>query len=234
MVNLRKLAAAAAFALLVPVAAHASVVNVRANPDNPGGFEFSAGLVDAVDVVLNGQSFRATAGAFNLQYQQDGDDFWTDFLTFCLQIDQRLRLPSDYTREDAAAYLGDAGALNALGIIYANFINQDLGLRNAQTAAGLQILIWEIVEDGVENFDLSMGNFAALDEDIVAEAETFWALITSGMFEAGEFSVFASSRSQDLLGDVLSEVPLPGAILLMMTGLAGLRTASRRRKEAAA
>lgn len=228
-----KILGAVATLLLAPAMAEASVINVRDNPDN-GVSEFGNGLVDAVDVVLNGSAFRATAGAFSLQYQQSGDDFWTDFMTFCLQIDQRLRLPNGYERENAAAYLGDAGVLEAIGIIYGNFLNEELGFANAQTAAGLQVLLWEIVEDGVNDFDLSSGNFAAIDADIVAEAETFWALIQSGLFEPAEFSVFVSANSQDLIGDILSEVPLPGAVLLMLTGLAGLRAASRKKKSALA
>ena len=64
---------------------------------------------------------------------------------------------------------------------------------------------------------------------MLAEANALWALIISGDFLSTSVDVFAAVRTQDLL---TSSVPVPGALPLLFSGLAGLGFASRRQKRA--
>jgi hypothetical protein len=78
-------------------------------------------------------------------------------------------------------------------------------------------MIWEIVEDGAANFNLSSGSFRLMSEGVRNEAMNLWNLLLSGDFKPIAFDVLAAEGTQDL---IVSEVPVPGAFLLFGTALA--------------
>lgn len=215
-------AAAAAFALAG--AADAAIVTVRDNPNN-GSSVFATGLGRNVSISHNGANRTVGAGVFSLQFKQDGG--WTDFQTFCLQLDERLTLPKDHQTVDDDAYFPSASDRNAIGTLYGNFLTPEIGLHDSTSAAALQTVLWEIVEDGADNFNLRSGSFKVLTLDVLRKAEAFWALIATGDFKQVRFDVFAAAGTQDLLAP---EVPIPGAAVLFGTALAGFAFARRQRK----
>lgn len=216
---------AGTIAAITPWVANAGIIEVRDNPDNGAG-EFLDGAIDSPLIRYQGEEFNANAGVFSLQQRQSEEEFWTDFLAFCLQISQNLRLPADYEMADTDSYLGSEDVKDALGIIYGNFLTEELGLKSAQSAAAMQFLIWELIEDGFDGFDLDEGTFVVLDAEVKAEAETLWALVLSDTFKPVEIAILSSGDSQDLL---FAAVPLPGGIALILTGLAALRAARRKK-----
>ncbi|MEZ5895560.1 MAG: VPLPA-CTERM sorting domain-containing protein [Parvularculaceae bacterium] len=219
------LAASAAFFTLAG-AATAAPVTIRDNPNN-GASVFATGLGRNVSITDNGVNRTVGAGVFSLQYETGAG--WTDFLTFCLQLDEWLSLPKSHDRVDGAGYFPDAADNTALGVLYGNLMTSSTGLKNSTTAAALQTIIWEIAEDGASNFDLSGGAFKLNSTDVLAEANSLWAMTVSGNFKPIAFDVFTANGTQDLL---VSEVPLPGAALLFGSALAGFSFSRRRRKSA--
>lgn len=224
MSRLKTLLAGLALAVALPAAANAAVVTVRDNPAN-GGSVFATGLGRSVAIRHDGVNRTVGAGVFSLQYGTGGT--WTDFLTFCLELSATLTLPKDHERTDGGAYFLNADDRSALGILYGNFMTADYGLANADTSAAMQVIIWEIVEDGAANFDLGGGSFKLLTEGVHAEAMALWALLTSGAFKPIAFDVFAARGTQDLL---VNEVPVPGALILFGTAVAAGGALRRRRK----
>ena len=219
------IAASLAFAIALPGMANAAPVTVRDNPDN-GGSVFAAGLARSINIELDGMSRSVGAGAFSLQYGSDADG-WTDFLTFCLQLRETLTLPKDHERVSSTDYIMDSDDRDALGILYGNFMDVTLGLKDANSAAAMQAIVWEITEDGASAFDLTSGVFKLLTVDVLAEANTLWGLIISGVYAPVDFNVFAAEGTQDLL---TASVPVPAALPLLLSGLAGLGFASRQKK----
>lgn len=213
-----------AAAIALPAAANAATVSVRDNPDN-GGSVFATGLGRSISIQNDGTNRNVQAGVFSLQYN-DGDG-WTDFLTFCLQLSEYLTLPKDHERVAGADYFGSADDLEALGIIYGNFLTSDIALKNANTAAAAQAVIWEIVEDGATSFDLSAGDFKLFTQSVLTEANALWALVLSGNYAAVAIDVFSARGTQDL---ITSSVPIPGALPLLLAGIAGLGFASRKQR----
>ncbi|MFN3960624.1 MAG: hypothetical protein ACK4NP_12015 [Parvularculaceae bacterium] len=224
MSRLRTFLAGLALAVALPAAADAAVVTVRDNPGN-GSSVFATGLGRSVTIRHNGVNRTVGAGVFSLQYGTGGD--WTDILTFCLELSARLTLPKDHERIAGEAYFPNAVDRQALGILYGNFMTADYGLKNADTGAAMQILIWEIIEDGAANFDLDGGAFKILTSSVRSEALTLWSLLTSGDFKPVRFDVLAARGTQDL---IVSEVPLPGALTLFGTALAAGAMRRRPRK----
>jgi hypothetical protein len=224
MSRFRTLFAAAAIALVAPATAEAALVTIRDNPNN-GSSVFASGLGRSVSITHDGTNRTVGAGVFNLQYNSDGS--WNSFMTFCLQLSEWLTLPKEYQSVSGAAYFPNAGDRSSLGVLYGSFLTPAYGLKNSTSAAALQTIVWEIVEDGSENFDLSSGSFRLNSQDVVEQANLFWAMMISGEFQTSKFSVFAAEGTQDL---IVSEVPLPGALLLFGTAIAGFGAAKRRRK----
>ncbi len=224
MFRLKTLLAGIAFGLAVPAAADAALVTVRDNPNN-GSSVFATGLGRSVAIRHDGVNRTVGAGVFSLQYSQGGT--WTDFMTFCLELSAWLSLPKDHERVDGDAYFLNADDRNALGVLYGNFMTADYGLKNADTGAAMQVLIWEVVEDGAAGFNLDGGSFRLFSEGVRNEALNLWNLLLSGDFQPVAFDVFAAEGTQDLL---VSEVPVPGALVLFGTAVAAGASLKRRRK----
>lgn len=224
MSRLKTLLAGLALAVAFPAAADAALVTVRDNPNN-GSSVFASGLGRTVSIRHNGVNRTVGAGVFSLQYGTGAG--WTDFLTFCLELSAYLTLPKDHERIDGETYFLDADNRTALGILYGNFMTAEYGLKNADTGAAMQVLIWEIIEDGAANFNLDAGSFRILTDGVRVEALNLWALLTSGDFKSVKFDVFAARGTQDL---IVNEVPAPGALLLFATAMAAGAATRRRRK----
>lgn len=214
MSRLKTFLAGAALSFALPAAADAAVVTVRDNPNN-GSSVFATGLGRNIAIRHDGVNRTVGAGVFSLQYGTGGT--WTDVLTFCLELSARLTLPKDHERVDGGTYFLNADDRTALGILYGNFMTADYGLKNADTGAAMQVMIWEIVEDGAANFNLSSGSFRLMSEGVRNEAMNLWNLLLSGDFKPIAFDVLAAEGTQDL---IVSEVPVPGAFLLFGTALA--------------
>lgn len=222
MFRFRTLIAAAAVTASLVAGAQAAIVTVRDNPDN-GTSVFATGLGRSVAIRHDGVNRTVGAGVFSLQYSSGA--IWTDFLTFCLELSATLTLPKDHEVVDGESYILNTDDHSALGILYGNFMTAGYGLKNANTGAAMQVMIWEILEDGAANFNLDAGSFRLLSEGVRGEALALWTLALSGDFAAKRFDVFAAKGTQDL---ITPEVPLPGAFLLFATALAGAGAARRR------
>lgn len=224
MLRLKTVLAGLAAAFALPGLASAATVSVRDNPDN-GSSVFGSGLGRTVSIQHDGSNRSVQAGAFSLQYNEG--DGWNDFVTFCLQLSETLSLPKAHERVSGGDYFGSPENLQALGVLYGNFLTADYSLKNANTAAAAQAVIWEIVEDGATSFDLSAGDFKLFTKDVLTEAQALWALIISGGFSAVAIDVFSARGTQDL---ITSAVPVPAALPLLLSGIAGLGFASRRQR----
>ena len=224
-------AAAIAAAVFLPAAAHAGVVQVRDNPNISGVSVFASGLSRNVSVSYNGARRTVSAGAFALQQRAEGESFWTDFFTFCTQYAETLTLPREHVRVNADAYFGDNGDKDAISRIYGAFLDDSLGLQTRNAAAAVQLLIWEIMEDGAANLDLSDGSFRVRTASARNNANAIWARYLAGDFSGYSVDVLRTSGSQDLLTSV---VPVPGALVLLLSGLTGLGFASRKREQGTA
>lgn len=223
MFQLKTVLASLALALAAPTAADAALVTVRDNPNN-GSSVFATGLGRNVAIRHDGADRTVRAGVFSLQYGEPSN--WTNFLTFCLELSERLTLPKLHEEIAGRDYFANADDRQALGVLYGNFLTPEYGFKNASHAAGLQTIVWEIIEDGATNFDLSGGSFRVLTADVLNAANYLWSLIASGDFDAARLKVFAAEGTQDL---IVNEVPLPAGAVLFATGL--LAVAARRREK---
>ncbi len=227
MSRLKTVFAALALSLAAPGLAQAATVSIRDNPDN-GGSVFATGLHRSVSIQHDGSNRTVQAGVFSLQYNEGAG--WVDFKTFCLQLSEYLSLPRDHERIAGGDYFASGDDANALGVLYGSLMTADYVFKNANTAAAAQAVIWEITEDGASAFNLAAGDFKLFTADVLAEANALWALIISGDFLSTSFDVFAARGTQDL---ITSSVPIPGALPLLFSGLAGLSFASRKQRGAA-
>ncbi len=99
---------------------------------------------------MKGQNVTAAAGVFRLK-ATDARGVSRDFLAFCLEPLEYLRLPRAYD-DGTSLTQTQVGALGAL-------VNNALKLvNNARSAAAFQLAAWEIANEGGK-FELSKGAF---------------------------------------------------------------------------
>ena len=225
MSHFKTLIAGLALAIVLPGLASAETISVRDNPNTGPSVWLASNLHRSVSIQVGGVNRSVQAGVFSLQHSADSG--WVDFLTFCLQLDEYPTLPKDHTLVDGATYFPSAADRTALGVLYGNFLTSGTGLQNANTSAALQAIVWEIVEDGASAFDLSSGSFKLFTADVLTAANGLWSMIISGDYSAVKLDVLAADGTQNLL---IPSVPLPGALSLLLSGIAGLGFAARMRK----
>lgn len=209
---------------LSAVAAQASIFTVDYEvPNNPFGSDNWYTPVTIDSEIYDG-TFRA--GQFSMS-----SDNLDHFFAFCVEITQGLRNGHEY--EIAPALLSVEVQVN-IDRLFSSAYNL---VQDGLTAAGFQVALWEIVEDTSTGFDLSSGNFSAVDASsgagVVGTAQGYLdglATAPSGLFQ---IDFLTSATSQDLLTARPTPVPLPAGGMLLMSGLGGLVAFKRMKKRAA-
>jgi hypothetical protein len=136
---------------------------------------------------------------------------------FCIEVAQKIVLPSQYTPSLLAQNTVGYGLLNSL---YSQYYEANK-FSSVGTAA-LQATIWEIYEDP-SNLNFATGNFklgvgtdvavATLSGQMLQSIKTIISPAT------WEFTQYASATSQDLLtARRLGQVPLPASAALLAFG----------------
>lgn len=149
----------------------------------------------------------------NYTFYPYGDDFGVD--AFCVSTDSLSSTPGyslNLIPEDAALY---TAAIVASGYFFGDQTNR----------SAYQLAIWEIMFDTTDEWDLTDGNFQALDPDLAADANAILASIGSMKGHVA----WAQSDEDNINQDFLVPVPEPAAILLIALGLIGIVTIGRKR-----
>lgn len=163
------------------------------------------------------------------------------FYTYCLQPWETTNInqSKDYSTVAADQYLS-ASQYSQISTVFS--AAHDV-INNAAYQNAVQMIIWEIVMDNTVDFSSGFGNgnfkwnnpnANAAATDVLAKVNEIYSWIDAGSYDASivyTFSVLANGTTQDLLrfDYTPSAVPVPAAVWLMGTGLAGL-VAMRRKK----
>jgi hypothetical protein len=212
----------------------ASAATVDISAQNPSVFGDATGANKWYVGVsyTNGTETRNNVGAgvFRLQGSYAGGET-SKFLAFCLSPFEWLRLPLQYT---VGTDLNDSvvGRLASLvNVAWSKIADSD-------TAAAFQLAAWEIVSEQNGNpLNITEGLFRVTSINSQAAgtyAQSWLNDVQSGNFKANldQITIFSADNTQDLLtGDLPpAPVPLPGAIGLMLMGLAALGGVAKARR----
>jgi hypothetical protein len=165
--------------------------------------------------------------------------------TFCLELEENL-FSGDPGQDYTPIKVGDGGEVrfttstqrDRLDKLYNNFYGAASTDTSGESAAAFQLLIWEIVYEGVGALDLLGGTFAlgtGGDPEARALAISWGSLLDASSGGSGlTFFELINVGWQDLLfatpdGRIPpAEVPLPGSLALM--GLGALALARSRKR----
>lgn len=221
-----KIAFAALTAIgLSAAASQASTITIDyQNASNPFG---SDNYYVPVKVDATGFDGNVRAGQFAMTSDDIGD-----FLAFCFELTQTLRNGQSY--DFAPTALAESVRDNVDRLFSSAY---DL-VTDSLSAAGFQVALWEIVGDTSTGFDLTSGNFAAMDlvsggGSVVATAQGYLDGLSSAPMGLYQIDYLVSATSQDLVTASPTPVPVPASGLLLISGFAGIAGLRRIKKRAA-
>jgi hypothetical protein len=207
-------ATAALAAAALTGAASANIVDLDQQGSNVFG---SPAWKRDVTITVDGNKSRVAAGLFRLT---DGVD---QVLAFCIEPDNRLNLNQDFDTADTSGDWADS-----FGEITSLFETSYEFVVDANSAAGFQLALWEVIVEDDSHYNLGSGDFKVDKASAAVKniANQFLAMIGQPGTSDYVFTTFANG-GQDL---ITAETPIPAAALLFAPALGAL--AMRKRKAA--
>ena len=150
----------------------------------------------------------------------------TNYLAFCVELDQFLTLPTTYTVNNSLFSTGVVASLEKL------FTNNVAAVIDNVTAAAFQVAIWEIVS-GDASLNITAGEFILNTTGPVATKANEFLGNLGGFGNGFDLSFLAHTDKQDLV--IFTErteqvdVSAPATSVILMLGLGALFAASRRK-----
>lgn len=244
MFRLSAAALACALALVLSIPASATPITLSPSAGNSGH-----GIYGRTNVTIRSgnASQNVSAGAFDVTASQAITGLGNRFAAWCLDIDRRLRLPSQYD-VTAVPFLADPltsaqqGAIRALFNIASSLVIAG----NNANSAGLQLALWEVVNETGSVFALHGAQAGSFRVTSTGQASNAARNVASGLLtqlatydpaNGRVRAIYLESRDSptdhDRLRDsqnlaAMAPVPLPMAGGLLLAALAALGLWRRR------
>ncbi|NNM76598.1 PEP-CTERM sorting domain-containing protein [Sphingomonas sp. ID1715] len=216
--------ATAALALALPGSAEAAY-QINSYNWAPGS------LTGTIKYTPTNLSLNVGIGRFRLNGTDLATGKATSFLTYCVDIFHTLQ-PAVFDFASVSTLVPNATKQNQLLTLLAHADPLiALSSNKAETAAAVQLAVWEIANETGPTYDFATGTFRSSggnSDGARALATSYLGKVTSGAWAAptGQLKLLYSPNSQSQL---LSSVPEPATWSLMIGGLGVVGGMARRR-----